>query len=188
MIKPSRVSIFAGGFILSLFLSFGGCATNQLGAAPGSHPENYRKVYFVSQISDPRKVAPRVVDRLKQTGFDVTSVTTNKFSLEGTGTVFELSRWGHLSIHHTNVAREKIEPSLVCFLSYVSMTDDWETWWSFQHIQIAFLDSQTGDLVYLAKKFESDPPVPENGQLNRLFLKIFNDFFPGQPNPFKQRK
>ena len=188
MSKPRRVSISVGVLILSLFLSFTGCSTLQPGAAPGSHLETYRNVYFVSQNSDPRKVAPRVLERLKQTGFEVSRVITNKFSLEGTGTVFEISRWGRLNIRHTNGVREKTEPSLVCVLGYVSTTDDWENWWSFQHIQIEFFDSQNGDLVYFAKKFDYDPPVPENGQLNRLFLKISDDFFPGQPNPFKQKK
>ena len=131
--------------MLLLLTLFAGCATRQVGATPGSHLENYHKVYFVWTDYDPRKVSPRVVTRLKQTGFEVADITTNKFSIDGAGT-------------------------------------------EFQHIQIEFFDSQNGDLVYFAKKYQYEPVVSENAELNRLFVKISDDFSPGQPNPFKSRK
>jgi hypothetical protein len=33
-----------------------------------------------------------------------------------------------------------------------------------------------------------DTPLPENTELDRRFVEIANGFFPGQPNPFKQKK
>ena len=60
--------------------------------------------------------------------------------------------------------------------------------YTFQTIQIDFCDLEKGELDFRASKFDYYSVLPENAELNRLFVQVSDKFFPGQPNPFKIKK
>jgi len=73
-----------------------GCGTPQVTVASGEKLEKYRRVYLVPSNGDPRKVTPRILTRLKKTGFDVTEVTSNTPAIGGQGSGFVLTPEGHI--------------------------------------------------------------------------------------------
>jgi hypothetical protein len=168
MKKLCRFSIFAWAILL-LPLLLAGCATSETNLAKDNHLENYRQVYFVQSGEDPRQVSPQVIAGLQEIGFVVYIVNSNRFSLPR-------NRPG------------ADQPALVCSVDYVSCFNALWHQWGFQTIQIQFFDLKTSDRVYKVNHFEYNPRVSENVVLNRLFIKISDNFFPGGPNPFKDGK
>jgi serine protease Do len=101
MNKVSKISVSALGlFLLSLFLSGCGTTENKKETTPQTHSntplENYSKVYLVPSHGDPRNVTPRVLARLKQTGFDVTEVTSNTPTIGDQGSGFIVTSGGYV--------------------------------------------------------------------------------------------
>ena len=88
--------IYWSVFLALICLSLAGCATPQFVVAPDAHLENYRKVYLVPSRGDPRKVTPRMLGRLRESGFDVTEINTNSPVLAGQGSGFVVSPEGHV--------------------------------------------------------------------------------------------
>ena len=79
-----------------------GCVSPKESTAPGAKLETYRKVYWISPNgsshvpNDPRLVYPRVVSRLKQTGFQVVEIKPDAPSLDVQGSGFVISPEGHV--------------------------------------------------------------------------------------------
>jgi serine protease Do len=71
------------------------------------------------------------------------------------------------------------EPELYCICSYQS---EHGFNWHFHLINIVFVDSKTGKLVFRVVEGLGD--VSENTELDHMFSVICEKFFPGQPNPF----
>ena len=72
--------IFKGWAAFSLLLVtiaivFTGCVTPTVTIKPEAKLNSYRKVYIFPPKQDPRGVYPRVVSRLKQSGFDVVEIS-----------------------------------------------------------------------------------------------------------------
>jgi serine protease Do len=73
-------------FLLVIAGSLTGCSTPQMAVAPDAHLEKYRKVYLVASRGDPRSVTPRMLGRLRETGFDATLISSNTpVASQGTG-------------------------------------------------------------------------------------------------------
>src|ERR1051325_9641358 len=82
---------------LFLILStFTGCITPQVTVAPDAHLEKYRKVFLVPSRGDPRDVTPRILARLRQTGFDAIEVTSNSPAIDSQGSGFVITSQGHV--------------------------------------------------------------------------------------------
>jgi len=99
MNKVSKISVsLVCVFLLSLF--FSGCGTTKKEVAPETHSdahlEKYSKVYLIPSRGDPRNVTPRVLARLKQTGFDVTEVTSDTATIGDQGSGFVVSSGGYV--------------------------------------------------------------------------------------------
>ena len=82
-------------------------------------------------------------------------------------------------------AKDSIEPVVVCQFRAISTWDPSRTWYCFESAQIHFFDFESGNLVFRADYFHPDSFLPENTELNRLFIQIRDGFFPDQPNPFR---
>jgi len=158
-------------FLTLLLLFFAGCATPEPEPRHVEHPEKYRKVYLVESKGDPRQVIPRILSRLQLAGFDASKVPFD--------TVKKLQ----------SAAVENDADALVCMTKAVSAHEEIYSHDNFfQTIEIDFFDLKKGDLVFKVNYFNYHPNVPENTELNRLFVKISDEFFPGQPNPFIEKK
>ncbi len=74
-----------------------GCASVQTKPSPSANLTEYRKVYLQTgdETSDPRKVAPKVVDRLRKIGFEVRVVSKDE-SIASQGSGFICDEKGHL--------------------------------------------------------------------------------------------
>jgi serine protease Do len=89
-----RICLF---FLLLLLIarSLTGCGTPQFAMAQDAHLEKYRKVYLVPSRGDPRSVTPRMLGRLRETGFDAILVSSNTPGLsQGSG--FVITPQGHV--------------------------------------------------------------------------------------------
>jgi len=160
-------------FVTLLFLFSTGCNTSQPDRVLDRHLEKYRKVYLVKSKGDPRKVTPRILSRLQLAGFNTTEIP------------FEEVKKVKKEAEENGVN----EPILVCFVACVSSRDVvLDNLYTFQTIQIDFCDLEKGELVFRASKFDYYSVLPENAELNRLFVQVSDKFFPGQPNPFKIKK
>ena len=187
MKKLCRFSIFARAFLLLPFL-LTSCATPETNLAKDAQLQNYRRVYFVQPDGDPRPVSPRVLARLRETGFEVTDVHSNRFSLPESGDGFVFTPKGLIVHEGSGPGAGEEPPTLICRMGCVSVFDPVWQQWEFQTIRIVFFDFKTGNEVYKVSHFNYDPNVSENIELNRLFLKISDSFFPNGPNPFKGGK
>jgi hypothetical protein len=174
MNKGIGIRICNACFFLSLlFLLSNGCTTSQPTPAVDSHLEKYRKVYLLQPKEDPGKVMPRILSRLRLAGFEVSEISSERLKALAKD------------------VREKglSEPTVVCVVDYVSISDyKFDDLNYFQSIHIEFVDLKTGDLVFKVGKYKYNSVLPENTQLNRLFIQINDAFFPGQPNPFRDKK
>jgi hypothetical protein len=174
MSKENQIRTGWVGFLVAVLLcSATGCRTPAEHRVLGRHLENYRKVYLVKTTENPRKVTPRVLSRLQLAGFDVTEVS------------FEAAK------KMSQEAAEKglSAPALICNFGCVSVGDPFlRDDFCFQTIRIHFYDLEKGDLVFKVSDFKYYPSLPENTELNRLFVEISDKFFPGQPNPFRIKK
>ena len=169
----SRNWICRGWLLVSmLFLFSTGCSTPQPEHVVDRHLEKYRKVYLVRGNGDPRKVNPRVLSRLQLAGFDAIEVPFEEIK--------KLNK---------EAAKNGVnEPTVVCFVTCVSSRDVVMDLYTFPTIEIDFNDLEKGDLVFKVSHFDYYSEIPENTELNRLFVQIFDKFFPGQPNPFTIKK
>jgi hypothetical protein len=149
-------------FLPLLFVS-NGCSTAQPQVAINKDLEKYRKVYLVKPRGDGRDLTAGVLSRLKRAGFD--AETTDDRSLK-------------------KLAAAK-EPTLVCRFNGISTWDYTRTWYCFESVEIHFFDFDTGKQVFEVTYFHPNSTLPENTELNRLFIQIQDNFFPGQPNPFR---
>ena len=174
MSKENRIRICRACFFISLlFLLPTGCATAPSHRVLGRHLENYRKVYLVKGKEDPREVTPRVLTRLQLAGFEVTEVPFDAIK----------------QLHQEAVEKGLDQPVLVCSIGYVSLHDPaFYNSHYFQTLDICFNDLKKDDLVFEVNHFDYYPGFPENTDLNRLFVKISDNFFPGQTNPFIGKK
>ena len=77
------------------------------------------------------------------------------------------------------------QPTAVCVYNYISL---WDMWFRFRAIEIRFYDSKKGELILKVGQYQDDPFSNENAELNGLFGTISDYFFPGQSNPFKNKK
>ncbi|HEX4263654.1 MAG TPA: serine protease [Verrucomicrobiae bacterium] len=73
-----------------------GCVTTQVTVTPGVELTKYRRVYLLPSNGDPRNVTPRVLARLKQTGFEVSEVNSNNPTIADQGSGFVISPEGHI--------------------------------------------------------------------------------------------
>ena len=152
-----------------IFLSANGCGTGQSGIAANKDLQKYRKVYLLQPQQDERDMAAGILSRLKRAGFDSTEVDMDGLK---------------------KIVAEKgaAEPTLICRFGYVSTWNYDRTWSSFVSIEIEFSDIEKDQVVYKVSHLNYnhlDLRIPENTELNRLFIKIRDSFFPGQPNPFR---
>lgn len=154
-----------GLFLSLIFLSANGCSTAQPIAA-GKNLEKYRKVYLARPKGDERDLTTGILSRLQRAGFDASETDE-----EG--------------VKKMAAARNAQEPTLVCQFHMVSRWNYNQTWYCFESAQIHFYDLQTGELVFKVDYFHPDSSLPENTELNRLFIQIRDGFFPDQPNPFR---
>ena len=157
-------------FLLPLILlSSNGCSTAHSGVTANKDLEKYRKVYLVRSKSDPHNLTVGVLSRLKAAGFDATEIDEEGFK-------------------KIAAAKELTEPTMACRFDYVTTWDYERTWYSFMSIDIKFSDVEKQRVVFevshLNYNFQGSR-LPENTELNRLFIKIRDSFFPGQPNPFR---
>jgi hypothetical protein len=167
---PRRLRICWLSFLLPLiFLSSNGCSTDQSGITASKDLEKYRKVYLVRPKGDDRNLAAGVLSRLKVAGFDASEIDAE-------------------ALKKIAAAKEATEPTLVCHFSYVTTWDYERTWYSFMSIDIAFSDLAKDQVVFRVGRNNynfQNLQLPENTDLNRLFIKIRDGFFPGQPNPLR---
>ena len=155
------------GLLLPLMLlSLNGCSTEQSATASNKDLQKYRKVYLVRPKGDDRNLTAAVLTRLKRAGFD-----TNETDEEGAKKMV--------------TTKNATEPALICEFYAVSTWNYNRTYYCFENAQIHFFDANSGDLVFKADYFHPDSYLPENTELNRLFTKICDNFFPDEPNPFR---
>ena len=93
--------IFKGWAAFSLLLVtiaivFTGCVTPTVTIKPEAKLNSYRKVYIFPPKQDPRGVYPRVVSRLKQSGFDVVEISPEGPLIDAQGTGFLVTPQGHV--------------------------------------------------------------------------------------------
>src|ERR1044071_9605534 len=89
----------AGGCLgAALALIVSGCSTpmTKVNPATAAALPPYRKIYFPISKDDPRKVQPRVVSRLRQTGFEVVEIREDGPPIEAQGTGFVITSAGHV--------------------------------------------------------------------------------------------
>jgi hypothetical protein len=87
----------SGCVLLALIcLSLAGCGTPQIAIAPDAHLDSYKKVYLVPARVDSRNVTPRMLGRLRETGFEAIEISTNSPVLAGQGSGFIISPEGHV--------------------------------------------------------------------------------------------
>jgi len=157
-------------FLLPLiFLFTNGCSTEQSGVVANKDLEKYRKVYLLQPKQDERDFAAGILSRLKRAGFDTIEVNAEE-------------------LKKIVADKKATEPTLICQFGYVSTWNYDRTWSSFISIDIEFSDLEKDEVLFkvshLNYNFEYSR-LPENTELNRLFTKIRDSFFPGQPNPFR---
>jgi len=110
-----------------------------------------------------------ILSRLKTAGFDATEVDPE-------------------ALKKIVAAKDTAEPKLVCSFDYVTSWNYDRTWYSFVSINIEFFDVENKKVVFRVSRNNynfSGSLLPEETELNRLFTKIRDNFFPGQPNPFR---
>lgn len=89
-------------------------------------------------------------------------------------------------IHAGIVTDEELrQPATICVYEYLSL---WDVWFRFRAIEIRFYDAKKGGILYKVGQYQDDPLSSENSELDRLFRKISDDFFPNQPNPFGEKR
>jgi hypothetical protein len=153
-------------FLPLLFLCSNGCTTAQPGAATNKNLEKYRKVYVPRPKGGEDHVTAGVFSRLKAAGFDAVEVDEE-------------------NLKKIIAAKEAKEPTLVCDFDSISTYDYARAWQCFNSIHIRFYDLENEQLVFKVGYFNRESIVPESTELNRLFREICDNFFPGQPNPFR---
>jgi hypothetical protein len=79
-----------------VILTFTGCVAPQVITAPGIKLDTYRKVYLLPSKNDPRSIYPRVLSRLKQTGFQVVEIKPDSPPIDMQGSGFVISPQGHV--------------------------------------------------------------------------------------------
>ena len=167
MNRVRQFRIFCLGFLLALIpLSFTGCSTPLASAAPDAHLEKYRKVYLVQPKGDERNLAAGILSRLQVAGFDAAEMKVD-------------------DLKKLAAAKDEQAPAVACMFESISTYDYHRTWYCFETIQIYFFDVKSGKQVYKLGYFHPDSYIPENTELNRLFIQIRDNFFPGQPNIFR---
>jgi hypothetical protein len=157
-------------FLLPLiFLLSNGCSTDQPDASANKDLEKYRKVYLVRPKGDDRDLTAGILSRLKAAGFDAA----------------ETDEQGAKKMV---AAKDVKEPTLICEFDAISTWNYDRTFYCFESVQIHFFDVEKGERVFRADYFHPGSYLPENTELNHLFVKIRDGFFPGQPNPFRMNK
>lgn len=158
-------------FLLPLIVLFSnGCSTEQSGISVNKDLEKYRKVYLVRPKSDSRDVTAGILSRLKIAGFDASEVDS-----EGLKKIMATKD-------------NTTQPTLICSFDGVTTWDYDRTWYSFLAINIEFSDVEKKQVVFQVSRNNYNfvgSRLPEETELNRLFIKICDNFFPGQPNPFR---
>jgi len=154
------------GFLLSLIFFPNGCSTDQSGITATKDLEKYRKVYLVRPSGDDRDLTGGILARLIRTGFDAGEIDV-------------------AALKKMAAAKEVTEPTLVCRVDAVSTYDYNRAWYCFESAEIKFYDVETGKLIFKVEYFHPNSFLPENTELNFMFIKIRDSFFPGQPNPFR---
>jgi hypothetical protein len=177
-----RTAVSRAGFLLVL-ISLTGCATYVPDPpAADAHPEKYRQVYLEVPKLDPRSVSPRIASRLKEAGFHVTEVRYDPPRREKLSD--EIKKVAELA-----KSQGAQEPAVVCSFTCISLYDqmDWRQL-GFENIDIEFHDAETGRMIFRTFKNHFERPVLEDAELDYRFVEIANAFFPGQPNPFTEKK
>jgi len=155
------------GFLLPLILlCSNGCSTDQSGITANKDLEKYHKVYLIRPRRDDRDLTTSILSRLKRAGFDAS----------------ETDEEGAKKLA---AARDAKEPTLICQFHTLSTWDYNRSWYCFENAQIHFFDLESGAMVFRVDYFHPNSFLPENTELNRLFIQIRDNFFPGQPNPFR---
>jgi len=157
-------------FLLPLIVFFShGCSTEQSGVAANKDLEKYRRVFIVRPKEDDHDVITAIFSRLKVAGFDASEVDA-----EGLKKIV--------------AGKAPTQPALVCSFDCVTTWDYDRTWYSFMAINIEFQDLETEKIVFSVSRNNynfAGSRLPGETELNRLFTKIRDNFFPGQPNPFR---
>lgn len=82
--------------VLAPVLALTGCVAPKLAMRADPNLEGYKKVYFLMRGNDPQAVFPRVISRLRQTGFEVTPVEPNGPPIDSQGSGFVISPEGYV--------------------------------------------------------------------------------------------
>jgi hypothetical protein len=99
---------------------------------------------------------------------------------------FESTRDSLAIVRTGNVSEEDLNaPSLACVVKYLSF---WDMWYRFRIFHMEFHDTKTGKLVLRAGQYADNPFSSEDGVIEKTFVEIYPVFFPGHPNPFKEKK
>jgi hypothetical protein len=169
MILARRFQVGWLCFLLPLiFLASSGCGTVQSGITTNKDLEKYRKVYLVRPKGDERNLAAGVLSRLKRAGFDADEIDAEALK--------------------KIIGKETTEPTLVCRFGYYTTWDYDRTWYTFMSINFEFSDVEKDQVVFKVGRNNYNVQgyqIPENTDLNRLFIQICDSFFPEQPNPFR---
>jgi hypothetical protein len=105
---------------------------------------------------------------------------------ESTSRSFDEAQKSLALVRSGNVTDEDLKrATAVCAYSYVSL---WDVWFRFQALEVRFYDLKSGDLIFKTGQYQDNPLSTEDGELNRIFGEISANFFPNQPNPFKDKK
>jgi S1-C subfamily serine protease len=103
-----------------------------------------------------------------------------------TGKSFDEAQKSLALVRNGNVTDEDIKrPAVLCVYEYVSL---WDVWFRFRALEVRFYDMKSGDCILKAGQYQDDPFSTEDRELDRIFGEVSAKFFPGQPNPFKDKK
>src|SRR5690349_7323206 len=92
LISRPRTSLL----LLLIALALSGCFAPKATLRTPGKLETYRKVYLSPIENDPRGVHPRILARLKQSGFEVVELKKDGPPLESQGSGFVITPQGHL--------------------------------------------------------------------------------------------
>ena len=92
--RPNKFFRFFFIFLTAVVLT--GCAAPAFNKKAGVNLASYRKIYYVVTQPDPRAVNPRVISRLKETGFNVTVIDPKGPPVDEQGSGFVISPDGYV--------------------------------------------------------------------------------------------
>jgi len=151
--------------LVGIALGISGCATPKAVVESPNEIQKYRKVYLGTPEQDPRNVYPRILDKLKQCGFEVVEVRPGGPAIGSQGSGFVFTSQGHLLtcahvVEGTNVATVWIEGA-----RYPAKVLSVDT-----NLDVALLQVESG------KPFKPLPFAPETTY--RMGQEVFTMGFP----------